>query len=110
MTESVPQPSVPGHHTIANLEAQLGASLRALRLDRNIEQATLADRAGVSLNALKNLEGGRGSTLKTLLSVLRALGREDWLKTIAPVATINPLTMTKTAAPRRRATSAKAKG
>lgn len=99
----------PVHNTISDLEAQLGANLRALRLDRNIDQATLAERAGVSLNALKNLEGGRGSTLKTLLSVLRALGRDDWLKTIAPVATINPLTMTKTAAPRRRATSAKAR-
>lgn len=108
MTTSVHQPSV--HHTISDLEAQLGANLRALRLDRNIDQATLAERAGVSLNALKNLEGGRGSALKTLLSVLRALGREDWLKTVAPVATINPLTMTKTAAPRRRATRAKAKG
>jgi transcriptional regulator with XRE-family HTH domain len=108
VTGSVDQPS--GHHTIADLEAQLGANLKALRLDRNIEQATLAERAGVSLNALKNLEGGRGSTLKTLLSVVRALGREDWLKTIAPVATINPLTMTKAAAPRRRATSAKLKG
>lgn len=110
MTRSVHQPSISGHNTIADNEAQLGASLRMLRLDRNIEQATLAERAGVSLNALKNLEGGRGSTLKTLLGVLRALGREDWLKTIAPVATINPLTMPKTAAPRRRATGAKAKG
>jgi hypothetical protein len=35
--------------------------------------------------------------------VLRALGREDWLKTIAPVATINPLTMPRAATPRLRA-------
>jgi len=109
-TESLDQLAGSAHSAIANLEAQLGASLRALRLDRNIEQAKLAERAGVSLSALKNLESGRGSTLKILLSVLRALGREDWLKTIAPVATINPLTMTKTASPRRRATGAKEKG
>ena len=88
----------------ADLEAQLGAHLRALRLDRNLEQTTLAQRAGVSLTALKRLESGRGSTTHTLMSILRALGREDWLKTIAPVATINPLTMPKSAEPRRRAT------
>jgi hypothetical protein len=41
------------------------------------------------------------------LSVLRALGREEWLKTVAPVATINPLTMPRTAQPRRRARKAR---
>ena len=87
----------------ADLEAELGAHLRALRLDRNLEQTILAQRAGVSLTALKRLESGRGSTTHTLISILRALGREDWLKTVAPLATINPLTMPKSAEPRRRA-------
>jgi transcriptional regulator with XRE-family HTH domain len=91
----------------ADLESRLGGSLKALRLDRNIQQATLAARAGVSLNALKHLEGGQGSTIRTLVSVLRALGREDWLRTIAPVATINPLTMTAKSAPRQRAARAR---
>ena len=95
----------PGTYaSAADLEAELGAHLRALRLDRNLEQAILAQRAGVSLTALKRLESGGGSTIHTLISILRALGREDWLKTIAPVATINPLTMPKSAEPRRRAT------
>ena len=89
--------------TQAELESALGESLRALRLDRNIDQKTLAERAGISVRAVKNLEGGLGSTLKSLVAVLRALDREDWLKTIAPVATINPLTMTRGAQPRQRA-------
>ena len=89
--------------TVSDLEGQLGASLRLLRLDRNLEQATLAERAGISLRSLQRLELGQGSTTHTLISVLRALGREDWLKTIAPVASINPLTMPRTAKPRQRA-------
>lgn len=89
--------------TQAELESALGENLRALRLDRNIDQKTLAERAGISVRAVKNLEGGLGSTLKSLVAVLRALDREDWLKTIAPVATINPLTMTRGAQPRQRA-------
>src|SRR5271168_1995581 len=106
--ENSQKPSAPGHPgpgytTIGDLEAKLGSKLRLLRLDRNLEQATLAERAGVSRNALKRLELGRGSTTHTLLSVLRALGRENWLETIAPVATINPLTMTRAAKPRQRA-------
>ena len=64
--------------TQAELESALGESLRALRLDRNIDQKTLAERAGISVRAVKNLEGGMGSTLKSLVAVLRALDREDW--------------------------------
>ena len=93
--------------TVADLEAQVGEAIRACRLDRNIDQTTLAARAGVSLTAFKRLEAGRGSTVRTLVSVLRSLGRESWLDTLAPVATINPLTMTQTAKPRQRARRAK---
>jgi len=89
--------------TVAEEEAALGERIRALRLFRDIDQKTLAERAGVSVRAVKNLEGGHGSTLKSLISIVRALGREDWLKTIAPVPTINPLTMTRLAKPRLRA-------
>lgn len=91
------------NQTTAELESSLGAKLKSLRLERNIDQQTLAERAGISLRALKNLEGGAGSTLKSLVSVLRALGRESWLNTVAPMATINPLTMTRKSEPRQRA-------
>lgn len=89
------------------MEVSMGEKLRALRLSRNLEQKTLAERAGVSVRALRNLESGQGSTLKTLISVLRALGRQDWLTTIAPVATINPLVLTREAQPRQRASRAR---
>ncbi len=92
----------------AELEAALGANLRALRLDRNLDQKTVAARAGVSVHALKNLESGK-ATIKTLVSVLRALEREAWLSTIAPVATINPLTLPRGATRRQRASGANLK-
>ena len=100
-----PKPGTAGpvYATVGDLETKLGSQLRLLRLDQNLRQETLAQRAGVSLNSLKRLELGRGSTTHTILSVLRALGREGWLETIAPVATINPLTMTRAAKPRQRA-------
>ena len=91
--------------TLDEIECDLGGRLKALRLDRNINQATLAERAGISVSALKSLENGSGSTLRTLVAVLRVLKREDWLKSIAPVASINPLTLTRIARPRRRAST-----
>lgn len=94
---------MPTESTPEELEADLGGKIKALRLLRNIDRATLAERAGISESALKNLELGKGSSLKTLMSVVRALGRQDWLKTLAPIATVSPMTMTKRVTPRLRA-------
>ncbi|QDQ27308.1 helix-turn-helix domain-containing protein [Chitinimonas arctica] len=91
--------------TLDELEIDLGEKLKRLRLNKNWDQKTLAARAGVSVRALRNIEAGQGSTVKTLLSVVRALGRESWLDTVAPVATVNPLTLTSRASQRVRATS-----
>jgi transcriptional regulator with XRE-family HTH domain len=90
------------------LAASVGEQLRALRVNRNIDQKTLAERAGVSLRALRNLESGEGSTLHTLICVVRALGRQDWLRTVGPVATINPLMLNRVTQPRQRASKPRA--
>ena len=89
-------------YTLEELEVLLGEHLRNLRLNRNIDQKTLSARAGISCRALQSLEAGAGSTIKTLIAVVRSLGREDWLDGIAP-ATINPLTMLRTGGQRQRA-------
>ena len=91
------------NQTPDEMEAALGERLKALRLARNLDQITLAQRAGIGVSALKNLENGRGSTLHSLVSVVRALGRQDWLANVAPIPTINPLTMKRDATPRQRA-------
>lgn len=88
--------------TAAETEIALGERLRALRLERNLEQETLAERAGLSRKAVKNLEAGRG-TIRTLVAVLRVLGRDSWLDAVAPVPTINPLTLTAPGTQRQRA-------
>jgi len=91
----------------SELEAEFGQQLRLLRLRQNIDQRQLAGQAGVALNVVKRLEAGRGATLKSLIRVLRALGRTDWLNTLAPVVSVSPLQMAKTKATRQRASSRK---
>lgn len=100
---------VPGHQTVSEIEMVLGERLKTLRIHRNLDQNTLSERAGISVRTLRNLETGSGSSLQTLISVLRALGRESWLETIAPVPSINPLMLTRTASPRRRASKPRLK-
>lgn len=85
-----------------DLQAQLGDHLRRLRLARDLDQLTLADKAGISEKALRNLEAGRGSSLSTLLQVLRALDRLDWLDLLAPVASVSPMALLRRRPERRR--------
>jgi transcriptional regulator with XRE-family HTH domain len=83
--------------------------MKTLRVHRNLDQVTLSGRTGISVRALRNLESGSSSSLGTLIQVLRALGREQWLDTIAPVATINPLMLTRDAHPRQGASKPRPK-
>jgi transcriptional regulator with XRE-family HTH domain len=93
--------------TPEEMEAAFGQQLRDLRLRRNIDQRQLAEQAGVALNAVKNLENGRGATMTSLVKVLRSLGRADWLETLAPAVAISPMQMLKTKQPRQRASKTK---
>ena len=79
----------------AELEQRLGQFLRELRLLKNVDQITLAKNCGVSLNALKHLEAGRGARVSSLVKVLRGLDRADWLESLAPVVSISPMQMLK---------------
>lgn len=88
-------------------EAALGQQLRDLRLRQNIDQRQLAEQAGVALNVVKNLESGKGATLTSLIKVLRALGRADWLNSLAPAVSISPLQMLKARPSRQRASRRK---
>lgn len=84
-------------------EAELGRQLRSLRLRRDLDQRTLAERAGVALNVVKHLEAGKGSTVSSFIRVLRALGRADWLNSLSPTVSISPMQMLKAKPVRRRA-------
>jgi len=77
--------------TVDEWEVEIGRQVRALRMLVGQTQANLAKQANVAVGALAALERGSGSTLKTLVSVTRALGRTDWLQQLSPAITISPL-------------------
>src|SRR6266545_4178703 len=84
----------------SELEAEFGQQLRLLRLRQNIDQRQLAGQAGVALNVVKRLEAGRGATLKSLIKVLRALGRTDWFNALGPSHSTLGLATTRLSTPR----------
>lgn len=85
-------------------EARLGEQVRRVRLEQGHDQQSLARLADVGLSSVKNLENGRGSTLRTLVRVLRALDAADWLDTLDPEPTVSPVELLRGQGdtPRRR--------
>jgi transcriptional regulator with XRE-family HTH domain len=84
------------------LQIELGRRVRQLRLFRNIDQRTVAERAGITRAALQNLEAGHGSSVQTLLRTLKALNYLEGIEILAPEPTVNPLALLKTKTPPQR--------
>lgn len=89
--------------TTDELMVALGEQLRAQRLRLNLTLEDVAKHSGVSINVVRRLESGEGSTLSSFVAVLRTLRRDEWLATLQPIVTINPLDMLIRRTPRQRA-------
>lgn len=77
--------------TTEELLAGIGQDLRQLRRDAGLSQALLAQKAGISERALRNLENGQGSSLATFIGVLKALRQDGLLAALASQAEISPM-------------------
>lgn len=88
--------------------SELGRRVQRERLNRNIAQADLAAKAGVSRRAVQHFEAGFGCTLGTLVRLLRALGRLDALDSFLPEPGLSPLQLAKLKGhPRQRSSRAR---
>lgn len=88
----------------------LGEQIRRAPLAENWSQAELAKRANVSRGSVSAIELGEGSSLSTLVRIVRALDRHDWLDDLAPDPGLSPIAMPEAqrrAAPRQRASGSR---
>jgi len=65
---------IPEFATTAELAVTIGRRLREQRLAKNVTLKELAQRAGVSVGALRNIEVDGKTTLHSLIRVVQALG------------------------------------
>ena len=72
------------YETNAEMLVTLGRSLRAARLADNISQQTAAERSGISLKAVRNIEGGRNASTLSLMALCKTFRLTDWIVNIAP--------------------------
>lgn len=79
------------HFTVQEWEALIGEQVRTVRVAQDLDQARLAALANVSVGALSNLERGKGSSLSTVVAVVRALDCSQWLQGLAPAVGVSPM-------------------
>jgi len=84
------------------LQAVFGKHLQELRISKNLDQITTAEKAGISEKTLRNLEAGRGSSVETLVRVLKALNSLDGLRLLAPRSSVSPLALLRHSGAARR--------
>lgn len=74
---------------------EIGRRIRRKRLDKNITQQTLADRAGLSRTTISDLERGAPAGVLVLIQVLRALGALGELDAFLPDPGPSPLQLAR---------------
>jgi transcriptional regulator with XRE-family HTH domain len=73
----------------------LGSRVQRERLNRNLTQEEIAERAGVATRTMRHLEAGRRTTVETLIRILRAMGKLDALDAFLPEPGFSPLELAR---------------
>jgi transcriptional regulator with XRE-family HTH domain len=74
---------------------EIGKRLKTYRLNKRFTQQQLAERAGISLFSVAQIEKGKPVSLGILLSVLRVLRLLDNLEMLFPEIGISPIELFK---------------
>jgi len=78
-------------------EQELGHRVKVARKAADLTQEELANRANISLNTLKSLEGGNGSQLSTFIKVIRALDMDREFDALLMTSAVDPMALLLTA-------------
>jgi transcriptional regulator with XRE-family HTH domain len=90
---------------------ELGGRLADARIEQNLTQAALAEKAGVSKRTVERLESGEVATqLSGFLRVCRALGLLERFETLLPEPVPGPMAQLKQAGRKRQRATGKKSG
>lgn len=85
--------------------ALVGERIQRERLNQNLTQAGLAERAGIGVRTVRSLEAGQKPTVETLIRALRGLGKLGALDALLPEPGLSPLQLARLQGRERRRAS-----
>jgi len=69
----------------------IGQKMKNARIAKNLTQAQVAERSGISPFSVSQLENGHNTNIKTVVMYLRSIERLDLLGTLTQEDAVNPL-------------------
>jgi transcriptional regulator with XRE-family HTH domain len=84
---------------------EFGARLRRVRLNRNLTQSQLAERAGIGRRTIQKAEDGEVTTLATVIAMLRGLDLLSQLDKFLPEPPLSPTQLARMQGRKRRRAS-----
>jgi len=100
--------SIYGKSDLAILRG-IADRLKRRRLDKNLSQQNLAEKAGLNRTTIRDVEQGKPFSVMTLIQILRALNALEELESFLPEPGISPLQLAKLKGKERRRASPKKK-
>ncbi|MGC6427396.1 MAG: helix-turn-helix domain-containing protein [Akkermansiaceae bacterium] len=73
-----------------SLEGVIGERMKRHRLNLNLSQSELSEKAGVARRTITSVENGQGGTLSTLIRLLRAMDKLDLLQDFLSEPELSP--------------------
>ncbi|MCI2283780.1 helix-turn-helix domain-containing protein [Colwellia sp. MSW7] len=90
------------------IASELGDRIRTARLNADLTQQALAQKAGISIKAVTNSEKGK-STLESFIAILIALNLTEQLNAFIPKQEISPIQLAKLQGKQRKRATAEHK-
>jgi len=77
--------------TDAAIAAELGKRIKATRLRKNFIQTEVAQRAGISVFTVSQMENGKNTSLASLIAVMRVLKLLEKFENLIPEQMLSPV-------------------
>lgn len=74
---------------------KIGARMREIRLEQNMKQKELAEKSGLSMFSISQMETGHNTSVQSLVQVLKALNRLDMIEPFLKEKEIDPATLAR---------------
>lgn len=88
---------------------EITSRVKQKRLNENLTQQALADKAGVHKNTITNFERGKNTSLVSLIQILRAFNELEFLDHFMPEPGVSPIELLKLKGKERERASGKSK-
>ncbi len=77
--------------TDAQVASELGKRIKMTRVRKKLSQADVAERAGISVFTVSQMENGKNTSLASLIAVLRVLKLLENFDSLVPEIMVSPV-------------------